>query len=89
MKSFTTERFMKLYRDLPEQSRKQAREAYKQFIDNPQHPSLHFKQVHAGKSIYSARINKNYRVLGILNGSEIVWFWIGIHDEYDKLLARL
>jgi hypothetical protein len=77
MKSITTERFRKLYRDLSEISRKQAREAYKQFIQNPQHPSLHFKQVHAGKSVYSARINKNYRVLGVLTGDEIVWFWIG------------
>ena len=89
MKSFTTDKFRKLYRNLPEESRKQAREAYKQFIENPQHPSLHFKRVRAGKSVYSARIDIDYRVLGILTGDEIVWFWIGKHDEYMKLLARL
>ncbi len=89
MKSFTTERFRKLYRELPEENRKQARDAYKQFIQNPQHPSIQFKRVRAGKAVYSARININYRALGILNGDEIVWFWIGNHDEYIKLLARL
>ncbi len=89
MKSITTERFRKLFRDLPEESRTQAREAYKQFIENPQHPGLQFKRVRTGKSVYSARINKNYRVLGVLSGDEIVWFWIGTHDEYMKLLARL
>jgi hypothetical protein len=27
-----------------------------------------------------------YRALGQLGGDEIVWFWIGPHSEYDKML---
>ena len=89
MNSFTTERFWKLYRNLPNEIRQQAREAYQHFLANPNHPGLQFKRVHSNRPIYSARINADYRVLGILDGEEIVWFWIGSHAEYDKLLSRL
>jgi hypothetical protein len=27
--------------------------------------------------------------LGILDGEEITWFWIGSHADYDNLLNRL
>ena len=89
MKSYTTERFRKLLGALPEGVREQAREAYRFFRDNPYHPGLQFKKVHSAKSIYSARVNVDYRVLGALTGDEIVWFWIGPHSEYDKILSRL
>jgi mRNA-degrading endonuclease RelE of RelBE toxin-antitoxin system len=89
MKSFTTERFRKLYRKLPKDVRDQAREAYKKFIDDPHHPSLQFKKVHTNRPIFSARININYRVIGVRDDDEIVWFWIGSHADYDKLLKTL
>lgn len=89
MKSFTTERFRKLYRKLPKDIRNQAREAYKRFMDDPQHPGLHFKKVHSTRPVFSARINIDYRVLGLHDGDEIVWFWIGSHADYDKLLKNL
>ncbi|MDZ4764370.1 MAG: hypothetical protein SGI73_07425 [Chloroflexota bacterium] len=47
MKSFTPERFWKLYRALPNDVRKQAQVAYRQFEQNPAHPGLQFKKVHA------------------------------------------
>lgn len=89
MKSYTSERFRKLFGALPDEIRQQAREAYRFFQNNPRHPGLQFKKVHSTKPIYSARVNADYRVLGILNGDEIIWFWIGPHGEYDKLLSRL
>ena len=89
MKSYTSERFRKLLGDLPESVRKQAREAYQFFKDDPHHPGLQFKKVHTTRSIYLARVNVDYRVLGILDGDEIVWFWISPHTEYEKLLSRL
>ena len=89
MKSRTTERFRKAYTNLPEQAQRQARAAYKLFSLNPYHPSLHFKQVHPTQPIYSARVSLDYRTLGVREGEEVIWFWIGSHDEYEKLLARL
>jgi hypothetical protein len=30
----------------------------------------------------------HYRVLGLREPDAMVWFWIGSHAEYDKLLAQ-
>lgn len=89
MKSYTTKRFRKAFEQLPEDVRKQARKAYKLFIQNPYHPSLRFKQIHSTKDIYAVRINIDYRAVGARNGDEIVWFWIGPHAEYDKLISQI
>jgi hypothetical protein len=89
VKSFTTEQFHKLFARLPEQIKDQAREAYKQFRQNPYHPNLRFKQVHPSQPIYSIRISRGYRAVGEKEGDEITWFWIGSHFDYDKLIGQL
>lgn len=88
MKSTTTTQFHKLFARLPEQAQKQAREAYRQFKQNPYHPSLHFKQVHPSQPIYSIRVSLDYRAVGEKEGDEITWFWIGTHSDYDKLISQ-
>ncbi|WP_446692443.1 ParE family toxin-like protein [Rhizobium tropici] len=50
---------------------------------NSKHPSLHFKQV--GR-FWSARVGISWRALAVADGDDLVWFWIGSHTEYDKLL---
>jgi hypothetical protein len=87
--SSTTERFWRFYRKLPGEVKEQARETYKLFRNDPYHPSLHFKRVHSRRPIFSVRINIDYRAVGIMDGGEIVWFWIGSHQEYDILIKRL
>jgi hypothetical protein len=89
MNSHTTRRFRELFAALPAPVQQQARAAYQLFRQNPSHPGLRFKQVHANPSIYSARVGISYRAVGVLNGSTIIWFWIGSHAEYDKLLEQL
>ncbi|WIG58092.1 MAG: hypothetical protein OJF49_000837 [Ktedonobacterales bacterium] len=89
MKSSRTARFRKAFDSLPPQIQEQAREAYQRFKQNPYHPGLRFKQVHPSKPIHSVRVNDDYRAVGIRDGDEIVWFWIGGHDAYDKLVGRL
>ena len=78
-----------MFQDLPKQIQKQAREAYGLFRDDPSHPGLRFRLVHETKPIYSARINQSYRAVGIRDNDVIVWFWIGSHTEYDRLLDHL
>jgi hypothetical protein len=89
MTSRTTKRFRSGLRALPAEVRRQAGGAYKVFVANLHHPSLQFKQIHATEPIYSVRISRNYRAVGVLHGQEIVWFWIEPHDEYEKLLRSL
>ena len=86
MRSRTTSRFRKAFAALPGPVQQRAREAYKRFREQPHHPSLRFKQVHATRAIYSVRITLDYRAIGVRDGDEMVWFWIGSHADYDKLL---
>ncbi len=51
--------------------------------------SLQFKQIHRIKPIYSVRIGIGWRAVGVKDGDEIVWYWIGSHEEYNNLIARL
>ena len=89
MRSFTRWSFWEAYRRLPPQVKAQAQEAYRFFELNPNYPGLDFKRVSQRSQVYSARINSNYRALGVLDGGDIIWFWIGPHHEYDRLLRRI
>jgi len=90
VKSQVTASFRKRYAALPEDVRKQARVAYRLFAVNAWHRSLYFKRVHATEPIYSARVGRSYRVVGLLEPNDvIVWFWIGPHEQYETLLANL
>ncbi len=86
MNSRTTKKFWELYNGLPLEVRDLADKAYVLWQHNPQHPSLQFKQVDSENAIYSVRISRNYRALGVLEGGTIIWFWIGKHDVYDRIL---
>ena len=88
MTSRTTRRFRDLLAELPGPVRDQARHAYRLFKKDPDHPSLNFKPVHTRDPIYSARIGLGYRALATVDGEVAVWFWIGSHAEYDKILRR-
>jgi hypothetical protein len=89
VKSRTTDNFWKCYDELPVEVRKQAKEAYRLFEQDPFHPGLHFKRVSSTEPVFSARISRNYRSVGIIQGDTIIWFWIGAHDAYKKLIGRL
>jgi hypothetical protein len=89
VKSHTTAAFRKRYAALPLDVRNQARAAYRLFVANPHHSSLHFKRVHVTEPVYSARVGRSYRVVGLLESDgAIVWFWIGPHESYETLLAN-
>lgn len=59
------------------------------FRKSPGHPGLQFERMHAEPPIFSARVGISYRAVGVLEGDTVIWFWIGTHADYDKLLAHL
>ena len=63
--------------------------AYRLFATNPYHTSLHFKRVHRTEPVYSARVGRSYRVVGLYENDVVVGFWIGPHEQYETLLANL
>jgi hypothetical protein len=88
MKSTTTDNFWKCYSELSEEIKKQTREAYRMFVANPYHPGLYFKRIHSERPVFSIRITRDYLTVGILENNEMIWFWIGSHSEYDKLIKQ-
>ena len=54
--------------------------------DNPRHGSLQFRRVRGTRNHYSARVDDYYRVLGVVEGNVITWYWVGPHDEYDRMI---
>ena len=88
MNSRTTRQFRELLAALPAHVRRQARLAYLLFRENSSHPGLRFKKVHPDPPIYSARVGIDYRAVCALDGDTAIWFWIGSHAEYDKLISR-
>lgn len=84
MNSHTTKSFRDALKRLSPELRKQAREAYRQFQDDPFSPGLNVEEVNAAKHIWSARITRGIRALGIRDRGDITWYWIGSHREYEK-----
>lgn len=84
MNSRTTKSFRDGLKKLSPELRKQAREAYEQFQHDPFSPGLNFEEVNSRKHIWSVRINRNVRALGIRDRENISWYWIGSHREYEK-----
>lgn len=89
MRSLATPRFWAAYRELPPPIQSLTRKAYRLFRDDSGHPSLQFKKVHDREPVYAARVTLAYRAVRLLEGDEITWFWIGGHDDYDRLLKSL
>jgi hypothetical protein len=66
-----------------------AQSVYRLWSENPAHPSLRFKKVHNTLPIYSVRIDLDWRALGVLKQGGVIWFWMGPHSEYERLLSKL
>ena len=69
---------------LPEKIQIAARKQYALWRQDPHHPSVRFKRV---GEFWSARVTGSYRALGVLDGDTVVWFFIGTHAEYERLLS--
>jgi hypothetical protein len=47
------------------------------------------QESHSTLPIYSVRIDRDWRAVGAVHQGAMVWFWIGPHDEYERLLSSL
>jgi hypothetical protein len=68
--------------------RKEARQAYKLFASNPQHPGLHFHRLFNDPQYWSVRVTRDYRAVGIASGDTITWIWIGSHQDFDRAFPK-
>jgi hypothetical protein len=76
--------FWARYDALPVDVQRLADEAFKHMKRDPRYPAIRLKKV--GR-LWSARVGASYRALASDGPDGPVWFWIGTHAEYDKLLG--
>jgi hypothetical protein len=76
--------FWACYQSLPEEIQKLADEAYRRLKHDPRYPGLHFKKI---DRFWSARVGGHHRALAVEVPDGLVWFWIGTHADYDRLLS--
>jgi hypothetical protein len=84
MKSNTLPSFWVAYKPLPQNIKQRAKKAYHLWAQNPFHPSLHFKCINSEENIWSVRITRGYRAIGIFENDNVTWFWTGSHDDYEN-----
>ncbi len=88
LKHYTTPDYWRLHRRLPPQVRQTADKHFAFLKANPRHPSLHLKRI---GDLWSVRAGVHYRAVGmdVPTGERgILWFWIGSHAEYDRLIKH-
>ena len=85
MNHFASPSFWDAYEKLPKSIQKLADKNYTLLKDNPRHQSLHFKRVN---EYWAVRVGIHYRALAIEVDDGILWFWIGSHSQYDKLISK-
>jgi hypothetical protein len=83
--SKTRRGFWDRFARLPVPIQKLAITRFQRWRKEPFHPSLQFKELRP--ALWSVRINDNYRALALRESDLIVWFWIGTHSEYDRLIT--
>jgi hypothetical protein len=63
--------------------REKANKQYSLFEANPYHPSLRLKAI---GPYWVVRVSRGYGALARRRDNVFFWFWIGPHDEYDRIL---
>ena len=85
MKHFASSKFWRAFEALPRDIRELADKNYELLKQDPHHPSLHLKRI---GSFWSVRVGIRHRALAIEIEEGLLWFWIGSHSDYDKLIEQ-
>jgi hypothetical protein len=83
MRHFANPSFWECYRELPASIQELADRNFELLKSNPRHPSLYLKKV--GR-YWSVRVGRKYRALAVKTEEGLIWFWIGTHAEYNRLV---
>jgi len=84
LKHFASPEFWELYRALPQSIKDLADRNYSLLKNDTRHPSLHLKKV---SRFWSVRVGLHYRAVAVEVPEGLLWFWIGNHEDYNKLMG--
>jgi hypothetical protein len=75
--------FWHCHAELPDEVQRRSEKQFELLTKDPAHSSIQLKPVGA---FWSARVSDAYRAVSIRQGNTFMWFWIGDHDSYERLL---
>ena len=87
MKSSALPEFWAALESLPPAAQKIARKNFKLWQKTPSLKSLGFKKIKA--DLWSVRAGSGIRALATFDAGCYLWFWIGPHDAYERLIRDL
>jgi hypothetical protein len=87
VKSSALPAFWKCFNHLPPKVQQTARKNFELWQQNPSLKSLGFKRIK--EDLWSVRAGSGFRALATFEDGTYLWFWIGSHDEYERLLHDL
>jgi hypothetical protein len=83
VKHAASPRFWAAYQALPSSIRTLADANFDLLKRDQRHASLQFKKV---GQYWSVRVGLRYRALAVETEDGYLWFWIGSHADYDRLI---
>ncbi|REJ93016.1 MAG: hypothetical protein DWQ34_11900 [Planctomycetota bacterium] len=83
MNHFASRAFWRCYNALPSEIQELADKNFALLQADQSHPSLHFKRVGRFRS---ARVGLQHRALAVEVENGLLWFWIGNHAEYERMI---
>jgi hypothetical protein len=84
VRHFASPKFWTAYEALPPSVRQLADANYALLKRDPRHPSLQFKEAGRYRSV---RVGLGHRALAVDVDGGYLWFWIGSHADYDKMIG--
>jgi hypothetical protein len=87
VKSSALPAFWACFNRLPPRVQKVARKNFALWQQDPTLKSLAFKRIK--DDLWSVRAGSGFRALATFDEGCYLWFWIGTHDEYERLLRSL
>ncbi|HMP77685.1 MAG TPA: hypothetical protein PKE12_15425 [Kiritimatiellia bacterium] len=84
MRHFASPRIWTAYERLPPDIQRLADKSFTLLKADPRHPSPCLKKV---DGFWSARVGLAHRALAVECDQGLLWFWIGDHAEYDRLIS--
>jgi hypothetical protein len=72
---------------LPKTIQDLAQKSFSLWEGDTSHPGLNFELIDEEDRIWSARVGLHHRALCYEDSGDYVWYWIGTHAEYDRLIG--
>ncbi len=87
MKSSALPAFWTCFNKLPPQVQRTARKNFELWEQSSSLKSLGFKRIK--EDLWAVRAGSGFRALATFEDGTFLWFWIGAHDEYERLIQDL